>query len=134
METPDHLLDVVRARGDVLEPFTGDRSGLGVAEKELRQREDCEERVVDLVNGAGGELAGDRQPPALDEAGDGGRSRGRHRLNVGSARALRHPLSRVRPLTRIGERWHLLAEPFDAARLLACVDDALAAPEPRRTT
>ena len=61
------LLDLEAGLLDQLEPLVRLRAGLGLLEQELGQAEDREQRVVDLVRDAGGELADRRELAALDE-------------------------------------------------------------------
>ena len=66
-ERADDLLDLEARLLDQLEPLARFRARLGLLEEELRQAEDREQRVVDLVRDAGGELADRRELAALDE-------------------------------------------------------------------
>ena len=61
------LLDLEPRLLDQLEPLVRLRVGLGLLEQELRQAEDREQRVVDLVRDAGGELSDRGELAALDE-------------------------------------------------------------------
>ena len=65
-QRPDDLLDL-QSRFRISSSRCGRRAFLGLLEEELRQAEDREQRVVDLVGDTGGELPDRGELPALCE-------------------------------------------------------------------
>jgi hypothetical protein len=110
----DHPLDLLRAPLDQPEALERLRARLRIADDEADERENCEERVVDLVGGAAGQLPERGHPAAAHHRAEHVRRRRRslfrHGLQVGSDAAAAHPHRGAAALTRIGEG------PEDAAR------------------
>lgn len=97
----DDRLDVLCAPLDELQALESLGSGLGVPKEEVDEREDREERIVDLVGRARGQLAESRHPAALDQRLNTGVVA--HVVFVGREPAASHHPSGVLLVTRIGD-------------------------------